>query len=67
MEQRLDPDDNIFKLLEVRGRLHKIGERVSDEKFGDILLQGLTDDHEFVKLTSFHSPNFGSESTTSNR
>ncbi|CAN0393143.1 unnamed protein product, partial [Laminaria digitata] len=35
-----------------------MGERISDERFEDILLQGLTDDYEFVKMTSFHSPNF---------
>ncbi|CAN0557693.1 unnamed protein product, partial [Laminaria digitata] len=59
MEQGQDPDDYIFKLLEVRGRLHEMGEKISDERFEDILLQGLTDDYEFVKMTSFHSPNFG--------
>ena len=36
-----------------------MGEKISDERFEDILLQGLTDDYEFVKMTSFHSPNFG--------
>ncbi|CAM9090813.1 unnamed protein product [Laminaria digitata] len=36
-----------------------MGERISDERFEDILLQGLTGDYEFVKMTSFHSPNFG--------
>ncbi|CAM9830362.1 unnamed protein product, partial [Laminaria digitata] len=58
MEQAQDPDDYIFKPLEVRGRLHEMGERISDERFEDILLQGLTDDYEFVKMTSFHSTNF---------
>ena len=48
-----------IKLMEVRGRLHEIGEKISNEIFEDILLQGLTDDYEFVKMTSFHSPNFG--------
>ncbi|CAN0505479.1 unnamed protein product, partial [Laminaria digitata] len=59
MEQGQDPDDYIFELLEVRGRLHEMGEKISDERFEDILLQGLTNDYEFVKMTSFHSPNFG--------
>ena len=31
----------------------------SDERFEDILLQGHTDDYEFVNMTSFHSPKFG--------
>ena len=59
MQQGQDPDDYIFKLLEVRGRLHETGERTSDERFEDILLQGLTDHFTFVRMASFHSPNFG--------
>ena len=59
MEEGQDPDDYIIKLLEIRGRLHKMGEKISDERFEDILLQGLTDDDEFVEMTSFHSPIFG--------
>ena len=35
-----------------------MGEKISDERFEDILLQGLTDDYKFVKMTSFYSPNF---------
>lgn len=35
-------------------------ERISDERFEEILVQGLADDYEFVKMTSFHiSPNGG--------
>ena len=59
MQQGQDHDDNTIKLMEIRGRLHEMGEKISDETFEDILLQGLTDDYEFVKMTSFHSPNFG--------
>ena len=59
MEEEQDPDDFTIKLLEIRGRLHEMGEKISDERFEDILLQGLTDDYEFIKMTSFHSPNFG--------
>ena len=59
MGQGLDPDDYTFKLLKGRRRLHEMGKEISDEKFGDILLQGLTDDYEFVKMTSFRSPTFG--------
>ena len=44
--------------MESRGPLHEMGEKISDERFEDILLQGLTNDYEFVKMTSFHSPNF---------
>ena len=59
MEEGQDPDDYTIKLIEIRGLLHKMGEKISDERFEDILLQGLTDDYEFVKMTSFHSQNFG--------
>ena len=59
MEQGQDPDDYTFILLEVRERFQKMGDMISDESFGDIRLQGLTDDYDFVKMTSFHSPNFG--------
>ena len=48
---------NTITLLEVQGRLHEIGENITDERYKDILLQGL--DYEFVKMTSFHSPTFG--------
>ena len=33
MEQRQDPDNYTFKLLDVRGRLHEMGENISDERF----------------------------------
>ena len=59
MEEGRGPDDYTIKLMEVRGRLHEMGEKILDERFEDILLQGLTDDYEFVKMTSFHTPNFG--------
>ena len=36
-----------------------MGEKISDERFEDILLQGLTDAYEFVKMTSIHSPKVG--------
>lgn len=36
-----------------------MGEEISDERFEEFLLQGLTDDYEFVKMMSFHSPNLG--------
>ena len=52
-----DPEDYTIKLMEIRRRLDQMGEKISDERFEDILLQGLTDDFEFVKMTSFHSPN----------
>ena len=33
MKQGLDPDGDIFRLLEVQGWLHEIGEKVLDERF----------------------------------
>ena len=59
MEGGLHPDDYSINLFEIRGRLNEMGEKISDERFEDILLQGLTDDYDVVKMTSFHSPNFG--------
>ena len=56
MEKGQDSDDYTIKLLEIRGQLHEMGEKTSDERFEDILLQGLTDDYEFVKMTSFRNP-----------
>ena len=58
MKKGQDPDDYIIKLMETQGRLHGMGEQIPDERFEDILLQGLTDDYEFVKMTSFYSPKF---------
>ena len=55
VEEEQDPDDHTIKLMDIRGRLHEMGEKISDERLEDILLQGLTDDYEFVKMTSFHS------------
>ena len=46
--------------MEIRGRLQEIGEKISDERLEDNLLQGVTDDYEFGKITSFRSSNFGS-------
>ena len=37
MEQGQDPDGYTLKLLEIRGRLHEMGEKISDERFEDIL------------------------------
>ena len=59
MEQGQDPHDYTFKLIEVRWRRNGMGERILDERFEDIVLQGLTDDYEFVEMTRFHSRNFG--------
>lgn len=38
---------------------------MSDKGFEDILLQGLTNDYELVKMTSFHTPNFSINDTQS--
>ena len=48
MEQGQNHDDYTFKLIEVRWRLNEMGEKILDERFEDIVLQGLTDDYEFV-------------------
>ena len=59
MEEGHDPDDYAIKLMKIRGRLHEIEEEILQERLEDIILQGLTDDYEFVKIARFHSPNFG--------
>ena len=59
MEQGQDPDVYSFKLLEVGRRLHEMGEKISDERFEDIILQRLSDDYEFIKMASFRRRNFG--------
>ena len=58
MKEGQYPDDYTIKLMEVRKQLHEMADKTADKRFEDILLQGLTDDYEFVKMTSFHSPNF---------
>ena len=42
--------------MEIRGRLHEMGEKISDERFEDILLRGLTDDYELVKCDKLPQP-----------
>ena len=49
MEQGQNHDDYTFKLIEVRWRRNGMGERILDERFEDIVLQGLTDDYELVR------------------
>lgn len=39
MEQGQDPDEYTFKLLQVRERLHEMGEKISCERLEDTLLQ----------------------------
>ena len=58
MEEGQYPDDYVIKLMEIRGRLHEMGEKISDERFEDIFLKRLTDGYEFVNMTSFCSPHF---------
>ena len=59
MEEGQDPGGSTIKQMESRGRLHEMREKISIERFEGILFQGLTDDYEFIKMTSFHIPNFG--------
>ena len=59
MEDGVDPDYCTIKRIEIRRRLHEMEEKLSDDRFKIILVQGLTDDYEFVKMTNFHSSTFG--------
>ena len=58
MEEGQGPDDYTITVIEIRRRLNELGEKQSDERFDDILLQGLNDYYGFVKMTNVHSPNF---------
>ena len=59
MDQGQDLKDYTINLMEMGGQLHEMGENISVKSFEDTLLQGLTDDYDFVKMTSFHCPDFG--------
>ena len=65
VEQGQDRDDYTIKPLAVRGQLHQTRDKISDERFVDILPQGHTGDYEFVKIMSVHRPNFGIDSIQS--
>ena len=42
MEEGQDPENYIINIMEIRSRLHEMGEKTSDERFEGNYLQGLT-------------------------
>ena len=59
MEQGQDPDDYFILLDERRARLAENGEVISDERFEDIVLRGVSSDHDYIPNTSYRDPNVG--------
>ena len=53
MKQGQDPDDFLYMIETARDRLHDMGENISPERFGGLILNALTHDHNFVRNTSF--------------
>ena len=44
-----------------RTRLHDMGEHISPDRFGDLILNALTPDYNFERNTSFSDREFGLE------
>ena len=61
MKQDQDPDDFLYIMETARDRLHDMGEHITPERFGDLLLNALTPDYNFVRNTSFRDRDFGLE------
>ncbi|CAM9621858.1 unnamed protein product [Laminaria digitata] len=59
MEQGQDPDDYLILLDHRRARLAENGGLISDERFEDRMLRGLTSDYDYIRNTSYRDPNFG--------
>ncbi|CAN0243826.1 unnamed protein product [Laminaria digitata] len=59
MEQGQDPNDNFILLDQRRARLAENGEVISDERFEDIMLRGITSSYDYIRNTSYRDPNFG--------
>ena len=53
MEQGQDPDDFFILLDERRARLSETGEVISDERFEDNMLQGITSDYDYRRNISY--------------
>lgn len=61
MEQGQDPEDFFSKIEHLWQRLDDMGETISDERFQDIILQGLPDDYRFIQDTHHRDRTFGLE------
>ena len=61
MEDKQDPEDFFFKMDDLRQRLAEMGEVVSDERYEDIILQGITNDYDCVREASYRERDFDIE------
>ena len=53
-----NPDDYFNNKILLRGELDKMGEPITDRRFKDICIQGITDEYNDVKLLVFRDPTF---------
>ena len=53
MKQGQDRDDFLYIMETARDRLHDMGEHIFPDRFGDLVLDALTPDYNFVRNTSF--------------
>ena len=65
MEQAQNPDDYFILLDQRRARLAENEEVISDKRFEDIMLRGITSDFDYIRNTSYRDPNFGLKDTQS--
>lgn len=59
-EEWQDPDDFFF-ILDKYAHIVENREAVSDERFEDIVMQGITKDYDYVRYTNYRDPEFGLE------
>ena len=60
-----DPDGFMYIMETARDRLHDMGEHISPDRFGDLIINVLTPDYNFARVTSFRDLEFGPEDTKS--
>ncbi|CAN0059457.1 unnamed protein product, partial [Sphacelaria rigidula] len=53
-----DPDVFLTKIYELRDQLVYMGEPISDDRLTDIVVEGLTDDHDRIKYDAERDPDF---------
>ena len=61
MKHGQDPDDSSHIVEIARDRLQDMGEHISSDRLGDLVLNALTPDYIFVRNTSFRDREFGLE------
>lgn len=65
MGQGKDPYSFLYVMETARDRFHDMGKYISPERFGDLLLNDLTPDYDFVLNISFIDREFGVEEVKS--